>query len=104
MDAGGMEDAETTRLGGPRLTRRAVLSAGLGALGGAALAGLAPSLATAKKLRGPTLWPAEADVWGLSIAVEGSPADAQLSVDGRALATAAGQAGFTGEAPLGPGA
>jgi cyclomaltodextrinase / maltogenic alpha-amylase / neopullulanase len=104
VNAGGMEDAETTRLGGPRLTRRALLSAGLGALGGAALAGLAPSLAAARRSRGPTLWPAEADVWGLSLAVEGTPADARLSVDGRALATAAGQAGFTGEVPLGTGA
>jgi cyclomaltodextrinase / maltogenic alpha-amylase / neopullulanase len=86
------------------LTRRAVLAAGLGTLVSAAAAGLEPSLAVAKRLRAPTLWPAGADVWALSIDVEGTPAAAQVSVDGQPLATTPGSDGFTASVPLGPGA
>ena len=85
------------------LTRRAVLGAGLGALVGAAAAGLEPPLAFAKKVRRPTLWPAEADVWALSIDVEGTPANAQLTLDGQRLATTSASNGFTAAVPLGPG-
>jgi cyclomaltodextrinase / maltogenic alpha-amylase / neopullulanase len=85
------------------LTRRAVLAAGFGALVGAAAAGLQAPLAFAKKVRRPTLWPAEADVWALSIDVEGTPADAQLSLDGQPLATTPGSSGFTAAVALQPG-
>jgi cyclomaltodextrinase / maltogenic alpha-amylase / neopullulanase len=88
---------------GPPLTRRAVLSAGLAALAGTAVSGLAPAVAGARKQRAPTLWPADADVWALAIDVEGTPAGAQLTVDGQPVATASSTSGFTAQVPLGPG-
>ncbi len=89
--------------GSPRLTRRRLLAAGVGVLAGAAAAALEPAIAAARRVQLPTLWPAPADVWALSIDVEGTPADAQLSLDGQPLATAPVSDGFTAVVPLGPG-
>ena len=89
--------------GGPRLTRRKVLAAGLGALAGAAAAALEPAITAARKVQLPTLWPAPADVWALSIDVEGTPADAQLTLDGQPVASEEGADGFTATVVLGPG-
>jgi cyclomaltodextrinase / maltogenic alpha-amylase / neopullulanase len=88
----------------PPLTRRAVVAAGIGAFLAAAGGGLRPALAAARKARAATLWPAEADVWGFSIDVEGTPPNAQLSRAGEVIPTTAGSSGFTAEVPLGPGA
>lgn len=96
------DEADRGGLGAP-LTRRSLLRSGLAALAGTALPGLTPAVAAARKQRAPTLWPAEADVWALSIGVEGTPADAQLNADGRMVETEPGASGFTAQVSLGPG-
>jgi cyclomaltodextrinase / maltogenic alpha-amylase / neopullulanase len=42
-------------------------------------------------------------VWALSIDVEGTPAEAELSVDGQPVASTPGSSGFTATVPLGAG-
>ncbi len=71
------------------------------ALGGIA-GGLRAPAAVAGKARPASLWPAPADVWALSIDVEGAPANAELSVNGRSLETTRAASGFTAEVPLTP--
>jgi cyclomaltodextrinase / maltogenic alpha-amylase / neopullulanase len=89
---------------GPPLTRRALVAGGIGAFAATAVGGLGPAVAAARKARAPTLWPADGEVWALSIGVEGTPPNAQLSHAGQPVPTTPGSYSFTAAVPLSPGA
>ncbi len=87
--------------GGPVLTRRALLAGGAGALLGAAI-GLPPAAGGVLEAPDPRLVPLDADVWGVSIEVEGAPASTRLSVDRQPVPTIPGPGGFRADVPLRP--
>jgi cyclomaltodextrinase len=85
-----------------RLTRRNLLTAGAAAMFGIATAHW-PRVAGARGIAAPTLLPPTADVWGLSLQVEGTPAGALLSSAGKPVATARSAGRFHAELAIGPG-
>jgi cyclomaltodextrinase / maltogenic alpha-amylase / neopullulanase len=86
------------------LTRRGALAAGVGALLGAATARWPGLASAASRASAPELLPLGADVWALSLGVQGTPANARLTAAGRPVPTARQDGGFQALVAVGPGA